>query len=437
MPEHTPHPSPTPEHARLAAWFRDHAATLDGLDPDAPLDDLEPLRAVVGDARVVAVGEGAHFVREFTHARRRVLRFLAERCGFTVLAFEFGFAEAFPLDRWLRGEDDGPGDAGLEAIGGTAYSGANGDLLRWLRRHNRASGHPLRFVGVDLPTAAGELRPVLEPLADYLRTVDPGAVARVDAALAVADRVTGSSGAVAAPRWDRLAAAEQDALTASLARLLLRLRGLEPLYVDRGGRAAYDVALRHLEAATHTDYMFGAMRDLFAGRGEPGDTSVREVYMAESLRWHLDRAEPGARFVLAAHNNHAQKTPVRFGGALTGLPMGHHLHRALGDDYRAIALTHTAGHVPEMYPDPDHPAGFAVAEACLDEPAPGSVEAALTEAGLGGALTLTDLRPGPPEGLDGIRTQSAVLRTPVAEAFDAVLSTPTVTTSFTDAVHQG
>lgn len=64
--------------------------------PDGPLDDLEVLREIVGDARVVAVGEGAHFVEEFSRARQRVLRFLAERCGFTVFAMEFGFSEAFP-----------------------------------------------------------------------------------------------------------------------------------------------------------------------------------------------------------------------------------------------------------------------------------------------------------------------------------------------------
>ena len=38
---------------------------LDTLDPSAPLDDLEPLRALIGGARVVGIGEANHFVREF------------------------------------------------------------------------------------------------------------------------------------------------------------------------------------------------------------------------------------------------------------------------------------------------------------------------------------------------------------------------------------
>lgn len=87
---------------RLADQLRDHTSVL-SLDPDAPLDDLEPLREIIGDAHVVAIGEGCHFVAEFGALRRRILRFFAERCGFTVLGFEFGLAEAIPLDQWLQG----------------------------------------------------------------------------------------------------------------------------------------------------------------------------------------------------------------------------------------------------------------------------------------------------------------------------------------------
>ena len=45
--------------------------------------------------------------------------------------------------------------------------------------------------------------------------------------------------------------------------------------------------------------------------------SVREIFMADSVRWHLRRAAPGTRIVLAAHNNHIQKTPLSFDGVLT------------------------------------------------------------------------------------------------------------------------
>ncbi|MFF5258784.1 erythromycin esterase family protein [Actinomadura viridis] len=413
----------------LSGWVREHTTTLTGLAPDAPLDDLEPLRDIAGDARVVALGEGAHFVQEFTRARQRLLRFLAERCGFTVLAFEYGFSEAVGLDRWIR--DEG-GD--LARLGGTPFAGLTTEMAHWLHRHNRAGGHPVRFAGIDIPAAGGDLRPALDPVAAYLREVDPDALPLIDRVLAIADRFAGKSFAAASPKWSRLTTAEQDALTAGLARLLLRFQALEALYVSRSDQDRYDLNLRRLQAAPHTDYMFGAMRDIYAGEGMAGDTSIREDYMAGSLLWHLDRA-PEDRFVLAAHNNHIQKAPVHFDGDLIAFPMGHYLHRALGDGYRAIALTHTADHVPEMHLDETTEAGFTVIDETLAPPSPGSIEAALIDAGFQDAITLTDLRPVPPEGprpLDRIRTQSADIELPVREAFDAVLSVPTVTTS-TDA----
>lgn len=410
----------------MSEFFRQHATLLDSLDPDAPLDDLEPLRELVGDARVVAVGEGAHFVREFTIARQRVIRFLAERCGFTVLAFEFGFSEGRELDRLLRG---GAGEVDLSGVAGTSFSGVTGDMISWLRRHNRDSAHPVAFAGIDIPQAGGTLRPALEPVAAYLREVDPEALGLVEEALRINDRIAGASAAAAAPAWAELARSEQDALTASLARLRLRARALEHHYVAKSGRDRYDIAVWDIENACHAEYMFSAMSAVFAGGGLPLNTSVRERFMSATVRWHLDRAAPGTRFVLAAHNSHIQKTPIHFGGELFGYPMGHYLARELGADYRTLALTHTASSVPEMQPDDTPEIGFSVVDTPLAPPTPDSVEGALVAAGLGDVITLTDLRPLRGAALpDRIRSQSAEMMLPVADAFDGVLCSPTVTT---------
>lgn len=135
---------------------------------------------------------------------------------------------------------------------------------------------------------------------------------------------------------------------------------------------------------------------------------------------------------LVSHNAHIQKTPASFGGALTALPMGHHLQRMLGEDYCSVAVTHTTDHVPEMYPDESARVGFTLADAQLEPAEFGSVEAALIDAGLGDGITLTDLRRSPRDVhgvplLNRIRSQSSSLCAPIPEAFDAVLAVPTVT----------
>ncbi|MGW3009998.1 erythromycin esterase family protein [Streptomyces sp. NPDC001219] len=84
------------------------------------------------------------------------------------------------------------------------------DLMHWLRHHNRTSKHPLRFAGINAPEVGGALRPALEPVADYLREVDPDALRLVDTVLEVSDRFLKGcgSGAAAGPAWAGLPAAE-------------------------------------------------------------------------------------------------------------------------------------------------------------------------------------------------------------------------------------
>ncbi|GAA3146525.1 erythromycin esterase family protein [Planomonospora alba] len=408
----------------FTGWLREHAVPLRHLDPEAPLDDLEPLRELIGDARVVAIGENSHFITEFAHLRQRILRFLAERCGFTVMAFEYGFSEGFPLDAWAQGQ--GTDDDLKTLLDATIPVGVE-EPLRWMRRHNATAEVPMRFAGIDIPAAGGSLLPALAPVADYLRDIDPETLPAIEQAMRIAGSFAGASAASAAPAWTRLPAADQDALSALLMRLLLRFRAVEVLYVSRSDQHSYDVALRRLEAACHADYGFRAMAGLYAGNGWTADTSGRDVYMAGSVQWHLQRSGPGTRIVLAAHNAHIQKTPVSFNGRLTGLPMGQHLHNALGDDYRAFALTSITGRTADMRPDENARFGFAIDDTPLQPPEPGSVEAAFAEAGLG--LSIAGLRQAPREtpGPDRYRIQSAYLHTPVLDAFDAVLTAPAST----------
>ncbi|MCC3317612.1 erythromycin esterase family protein [Nocardia africana] len=414
--------SPTP--APLADWLRGHIVPVTHLDPDGPLDDLEPLREIIGAARVVAIGESSHFITEFQQMRQRLLRFLVERCGFTVLAFEYGFSEGILLDDWAQGA--GTDDELAARLAGTIPIGV-GEPLRWIRRYNGTAATPVRFAGIDIPAAGGSLLPALGPVADYLREVDPQTLPAVEKATRIAATFAGASAASAAPAWSRVPAAERDTLSAILARLLIRFRAVESMYVSRSDQRGYDVARHRLEAACHADYGFGAMADLFAGTGLTADTSARDSYMAESVLWQLRRSEPGTRIVLAAHNAHIQKEPVSFDGQnLAGFPMGHHLHRTLGDDYVALGLTSAAGQTADMLPDENAPFGFTVAATPLEPGEPGSIEAAFGQSGVGPGFA--DLRGArravrPEARPNRTRLQSAYLHVPVLDAFDGMLDT--------------
>ncbi len=61
-------------------------------------DGLDAVRDLVGDARVVALGEGAHNITEFHEFRDRLFRLLVRDLGFSALVTESGFAEGLAVD---------------------------------------------------------------------------------------------------------------------------------------------------------------------------------------------------------------------------------------------------------------------------------------------------------------------------------------------------
>lgn len=419
----------------LSRWVREHAVHLDGLEPESGQHDLEPLGDLVGDARVVAIGENSHFIREFALLRHRMLRFLVERCGFTVCAFESGFSEGFAMDAWVQGTgsaDDLNQLAESAIPSGMARPQEVRESLRWMRRHNESSTPPARFVGVDVPQAAGSLLPALEPLTDYLQTVDPDALSLVDEALVIAKRASGTTMAQSAPRYLELDRDQQDTLTAVLSRLVDRFDALAPRYVAASDSDSHDIARWRLEAARSADHHLRAVAGAFAGTALPGAATARERYMAASVRWWLDHVEPGTRMVLLAHNTHIQRTPVIYDGQFQVLPMGLHLDRMLGSDYVSVGVTSGTGQTAALHPAADQgPYGFIVEPTELAPPEDSSIEAMLAAADVG--LGLVDLRaarhaadrPEGEEGLpDRIRMDSDYIHTPVLDAFDAMAHVP-------------
>lgn len=79
-------------------WARDHAYRLDsiqpvktGQEPDS-FSDLEMLKPLLYDKRIVFLGESSHGVAEFNLAKTRLIQFLHQEMGYNILAFESGLS---------------------------------------------------------------------------------------------------------------------------------------------------------------------------------------------------------------------------------------------------------------------------------------------------------------------------------------------------------
>ncbi len=433
----------------LEEYVRSHAVEMATLDPEAPLDDLEPLRDLIGDARVVAIGENTHHVREFFTLRHRLCRFLVERCGFTHFAPEAPFSEGIAVARWVDG-GDGDGDE-IVAAGFHTDMGRCEELrehLRWMRERNMSGASPVRYFGIDCPASLASLEPALDLVADFVRAIDPATLAMVERVRALATAYAGGSLFESIPRFGAMPQAARDELAAALSHLLRRFEYLGPHYRARTGTAAYDVALRSLRSAWCLDLHHRELSSIWNDDDWVfGVGSARDSFMAESISWLLERSAPETKVVMAAANAHLQRLPwmgrwtswsgdgddqlvAHDDGEIDHFVLGYFLAQEFGDDFVSIAVTSGGGDTVLMDHAPDWYKGLRLEPSPVPAPVEGSIEAALAAADVG--LSAVDLRPlrGRRDVRVGKMSMSdQFVDLDVVNAFDAVITVPTTTAS--------
>ena len=441
MPSPDDLPSRDDASEALSAWLRTHAHRLRTLDPDDEDDaDLEPLLDIVGDARVVAIGESMHRVHEFFALRHRVFRFLHRRAGFTALVTESGLPEGRHVDSWIR---TGRGRLRDALRDGISYRfGACQEMLdqlTWMRERTATGRSAPRWCGMDLPDSSASALPGIVAALEVLDAADPDYAAYVRTgvlprfAYLPDDRTGLAQAAPSIQAYLALSDPDRAAITVGVSDLAARIRArrreeIAVLGGDADAEARVDFAIRAADSARATDAFLQAMT---AGptRTWPA-ANIRDEWMADTIEWIL-RREP--RIVVAAANGHVQRTPF---SAPPFVPdqmttMGAHLADRIGDDLVVIATAFGDGEQWLHRPDPSDPPGhsrpFVTPIAPLDD---ASLDAALKRSGIGDAVVdLRMLSPDAAAALDattGWHNGDVIQPGRARDAFDAVAFVRTV-----------
>ena len=113
---------------------------------------MQPLKKVVGDARIVSLGEATHGTREFFQLKHRMLEFLATQMGFTIFSIEANMPEAYRLNDYVL---NGKGDP-VKLIKGMYFWTWDTqevlDMVLWMREFNKSGKGRVEFTGFDMQT---------------------------------------------------------------------------------------------------------------------------------------------------------------------------------------------------------------------------------------------------------------------------------------------
>jgi erythromycin esterase-like protein len=148
----------------------------------AATEDYDPLMDLIGNARFVLIGEASHGTHEFYEQRALITKRLIQEKGFTAVAVEADWPDAYRVNRYVRGIDDDPTPA--EALSNfqrfPMWMWRNTDVLNfvaWLRQYNDSlaeNATKVGFYGLDLYSLYTSITAVL----NYLRKTDPEAAQR-------------------------------------------------------------------------------------------------------------------------------------------------------------------------------------------------------------------------------------------------------------------
>lgn len=167
--------STQPENASVE-WLRTHGVPFTGVRAGTGFDDLEPLREIIGDARIVSLGEGTHGTREFFQMKHRLLEFLATELGFDIFSIEASMPDAYRLNDYVLHGEGNPRTLIREMRFWTWSTEEVLALVEWMRAFNREGRGRLQFTGFDMQFP----QPAMQNVLAFVREHSERPVAEVE-----------------------------------------------------------------------------------------------------------------------------------------------------------------------------------------------------------------------------------------------------------------
>ena len=286
---------PSVRDLSLVDTIRHHAHAVDG-----GARDHDPLLELVGDARFVLLGEATHGTHEFYAERARITQRLIAEKGFTAVAVEADWPDAWRVNRYVRGESgDADADAALDGFRRfPTWMWRNTDVVdfvEWLRGYNDANAVKAGFYGLDLYSMFTSIDEVLR----YLDRVDPSAATDARQRYACFDHYHQDSQRYGYAAGIGMSASCENEVLAQLGQMQSRAGD----YARREGNDAFFAAHQNARLVLNAEEYY---RTMF--RGRVSSWNLRDRHMAETLEaldkhLSLQSGKP-AKIVVWEHNSH-------------------------------------------------------------------------------------------------------------------------------------
>ncbi|QBD74857.1 erythromycin esterase family protein [Ktedonosporobacter rubrisoli] len=291
----------------VSSWIKQHAYPLANTEPGGKLSDLSPVNQIIGDARVIGIGEATHNSHEFSTIKQRIFEDLVQNKGFTTFALEAGWGAGLLLDDYVL-----YGKGNLKEIMHNEF-GEGGDqspwiwntqeymnLLEWMRSYNASPAHQqkLRFMGDD----ASYPGPVVYARVEgYLQQHFPALATKVEQLYQGLHQDSGTNvSSYLLEHMQKIPLAERQRQAEQAQQAYDLLRQQESSFKADAERQQYSWILQgaHIIAESAKLYSFDYTKPNQNAQG----MLYRDSEMAENIAWW--NKQTGGKILLSAHNDH-------------------------------------------------------------------------------------------------------------------------------------
>lgn len=356
-----PTDSGPPPSSRELAWLASRSAPLlrvtpEVTEPDPLPPDLAMVSRIVGNARIVALGESTHGTHEFFVLKHRLVRHLVRHEGFDLFAIEANQLAVEQLNAYVTGAR-GTAREAMRVLFRVWNTEGMLALVEWMRTYNATAERPIHFVGYDMQ----DHQLPVDSLEAYVRRTEPAYLGRVRA-LTEEYRSQSSYATPNVPDAKRSTwRSRTDSLWHEVAARRERWLATAPSHADSLATewAVHDADLLRQAALLN----------------ETLNSPDRDSLMAANLDWALRTLYPASRAIAWAHDVHVSHGGDRTRSFNQGAQMGAVLAHHYAYDYRAFSLLTRAGTYSASHSFSDYAMGTMEADVA---PA-GSVEALLAQ----------------------------------------------------------
>ena len=290
-------------------WLRSVVLPLKSFDMNYDYEDLNPLKEIIGNAKIVALGEVSHGSSEIFRMKSRIIRYLVEKAGFNVFAIEASMPDAYKLNEYII---NGEGDLKklIKGMGFWTWDTQEMlDLVVWMKKYNDGHFKKINFTGFDMQLYPGALKEIKNKLNRYgisysLSTLEMNLKNLND-------------------RMDEFLKRNQYKRklneSKSIQKELSYLKhSIAKMIPDKKDRSWFIQNIRILEQFSERLSSY----------------RKRDRYMAENLLWITTHSDSGSKFIVWAHNGHIRKTDGMFGAIVS---------KELKKDYLAVGFAFHKG----------------------------------------------------------------------------------------------